>query len=168
MKTHPVKQATSSVRILKRASCPSLSEKSHLGYEVGVNDRHDVQIHIASNSASGAFNTDWVSLRSIEAAFDKVPRGEPVTSDVLVPLFRGMSQNTPGFFFAILKHAGYVKLSETKKRCYDRVEPTAFKAEVQALMEGRTPTQTDTKPKKNAGKKAAPAKTPSASTKKTK
>ena len=158
----------SAVRILKRATCSSLSGKSKLAYEVGVSDKKELQVRLISNSGGGCFNQTWVRLPAVEAAFDKVPAGESVTSDTLRSMFRGMSQNTGGFNFAVLKNIGYVVPSESKKRCYDRVEPTVFREEMAALIEGRTLPQTDAKAKKDAGKKAAPVKTPSASTKKQK
>jgi len=168
MKNQSAKDSESSVRILKRATCSSLSGKSKLAYEVGLSDKKELQVRVISNSGGGCFNQDWVKLPAVEAVFDKVPAGEPVTSDTLRSMFRGMSQNTGGFAFAVLKHVGYVVPSVAKKRCYDRVEPTAFREEMTALIEGRAPPQADAKAKKDAGKKAAPAKTTSVSTKKQK
>ena len=162
MSKQPVLSTEVSVRILKTAVCPSLSGKSKLTYEVSLGDKKDLQIRVPSNTGGGCFNQDWVKLQAVEAAFDKVPAGESVTSDTLRSMFRGMSQNTGGFNFAVLKNIGYVVPSESKKRCYDRVEPTAFREEMAALIEGRP---SDVKTKKNAGKKAAPVKTPSGPTK---
>lgn len=150
---------------MKTAVCPSLSGKSKLTYEVGLSDKKELQIRVTSNTGGGCFNQDWVKLTAVEAAFGKVPAGEPITSDTLRSMFRATSQNQSGFTFAVLKHVGYVVPSETKKRCYDRVDPTAFREEMAALIEGRP---TDVKAKKNAGKKAAPAQTPSGPTKKAK
>ena len=158
-----------SVRILKTRLCPSLSGKSKLTYEVGLGDKKELaDPRDLQHAAEVASTQDWVKLPAVEAAFDKVPAGEPVTSDTLRSMFRGMSQNTGGFTFAVLKHVGYVVPSASKKRCYDRMEPTAFREEMAALIEGRTPPQADAKSKKNAGKKAAPVKTPSGPTKKQK
>ena len=168
MKSTTNNQPESTVRILKRATCPSLSGKSKLAYEVGLSDKKELQIRVTSNTGGGCFNQDWVKLPAVEAAFDKVPTGEAVTSDTLRSMFRGMSQNTGGFTFAVLKHVGYVVPSVAKKRCYDRVEPSAFREEMTALIEGRAPPQVDAKAKKDAGRKAAPAKSPSVSTKKQK
>ena len=165
MKSTTNNQPESTVRILKRATCPSLSGKSKLAYEVGLSDKKELQVRVTSNTGGGCFNQDWVKLPAVEAVFDKVPAGEPVTSDTLRTMFRGMSQNTGGFTFAVLKHVGYVVPSVAKKRCYDRVEPTAFREEIAALIEGRVPPQVDAKLKKNVGKKAAPVKTPGVSTK---
>ena len=157
-----------SVRILKTAVCPSLSGKSKLTYEIGCTSAKELQLRVVGNSNAGCWNSDWVSLKAIQAAFDKVPAGEPVTSDTLRKMFSGKSQNSGGFAFAVLKHVGYVVPSVTKKRAYDRLVPAAFKEEMAALIEGRVPPQVDAKSKKNAGKKAAPVKTPSGPTKKTK
>jgi hypothetical protein len=163
----PVVEDASTVRILKRATCPSVSGKSTLVFEVGLDEQSKaLRLRVVSNSGGGRFSPEWVAVDAIRAYLDKAPKAETVTSHVLAPLFRGVSQNTAGFVWAVLVHAGFVVPSATKKRCYDRVEPNAFKEEVQALIEGKVPTQSDAKPKKNAGKKAAPAKTPSASTKK--
>jgi hypothetical protein len=108
-----------STRILKKATCPSLSGKSKLTYEVGFSDKAGVQFRVTGNSAAGAFNPDWFSLRAIEAALDKAPKGEPVTAVNFMSLFRNMSCNTPFFIFAALKHEGLVVPSKTKKSCYD-------------------------------------------------
>ena len=161
----PVEE-TSTVRVLKRASCPSVSGKSSLTYEVGVDEKSkELQLRVVSNSGRGCFSQEWVKVEAIRAHLDKAPKGETVTSYVLAPLFRGVSQNTSGFVWAVLVHAGFVVPSTQKKRTYDRVEPTAFRDEMTALIEGRP---VDAKARKNAGKKAAPVKAPSGATKKTK
>ena len=91
-----------------------------------------------------------------------------MTAASFMSLFRNMSTNTPFFIFAALEHEGLVVKSKSKKRCYDRVDSTDFREAMQPLIEGRAPSQSDAKPKKNAGKKAAPVKTPSGPTKKAK
>ena len=164
MKTRAIENLSSETRILKSATCPSLSGKSKLTYEIGYTEKSGIQFRVTANSAAGAFNQDWFALKSIEAALDKAPKGEPVTAVNLMFLFRNMSTNTPFFIFAALRHEGLVVPSKTKKRCYDRVDTADFLAELQPLIEGKP--QTDTKPKKNAGKKVASAKTPSVSKKK--
>lgn len=148
-----------SIRILKTATCPSLSGKSKLTYQIGYDEKAGIQFQITANSAAGAFNQDWFPLKAIEAALDKAPKGEPVTAASFMSLFRNMSTNTPFFIFAALEHEGLVVKSTAKKRCYDRVDSADFRAAMKALIEG------DTKPKKNVGKKTVAVKTPSASTK---
>ena len=166
MRNKPAEKTETSVRILKTATCPSLSGKSKLTYQIGYDDKVGIQFQITANSAAGAFNQDWFSLKAIEAALDKVPRGEPVTAASFMSLFRNMSTNTPFFIFAALEHEGLVVTSKTKKRCYDRVDSADFRAAMQTLIEGRVPSQNDAKVKKNAGRKSVTAKAPSGSKKK--
>lgn len=162
----PLPQETSTVRILKRSACPSVSGKSSLVYEVGLDERtKELQLRVVANSGGGCFNQDWVKLKDITAALDKAPKGESVTSYVLESMFRGVSQNTAGFVWAVLVHAGFVVPSKEKKRAYDRVDPKEFMDEIRALADGKAP---DAKAKKAKAPPAVHTETPSASTKKKK
>ncbi len=125
------------VRVLKRGICPTLSGKSTVCFEIGVDGRGDAQLHVVDNSGGGSFSDGWVRFNDIQAALDRAPKGAPVTSYLLNPLFRGVSQNTVGFVWAVLVKEGIVVPSATTKRRYDRVEPTAFLAQVRELMEAR-------------------------------
>ncbi len=48
---------------LKRGTCPTLTDKSDLGYEIGVDSRGEVQLRVVENSGSGSFSDDWVALQ---------------------------------------------------------------------------------------------------------
>ena len=161
----PAENSETTVRILKIASCPSLSGKSTLKYQIGYEESAGIQFHITENSASGAFNPDWFALKAIEASLDKAPKGEPVTASNFMSLFRKMSSNTPFFVFAAMLHEGLFKPSKEHKRCYDRVNTADFLAEMQPLIEGKTPPQGMKKAKKNADTKVVAVKKPRASTK---
>ena len=124
-------------RVLKRGTCQNLAGKNTLGFEIGVNGRGEVLLRVVENGGGGSFNDDWVRFKDIQAALDRAPKGKPVSSFLLNPLFRGVSQNTVGFIWAVLLKEGIVVPSATKRR-YDRVEPTAFLAQVRELMEGGT------------------------------
>ena len=124
----------SAMRILKTATCPSLSGKSKLTYQIGCVGKSDLQVRISANSGHGFYSDDWVSLRDIQEVLDKAPSGEPITSFVLNELFRGKSMNTPGFLFAALKQEGLVERSKDKQRCYGRLDPKAFMAGIKALI----------------------------------
>jgi hypothetical protein len=163
----PVAEEASTVRILKRATCPSVSGKSTLCFEVGVDEKvKALQLRVVSNSGRGCFSQAWVKVDAIRAHLDKAAKGENVTSHVLAPLFRGVSQNTAGFVWAVLVHTGFVTPSTVKKRAYDRAEPTAFLEEIAALADGRKPTDVKAKRAKSATE-THPEK-PSAATKKKK
>jgi hypothetical protein len=160
------KEPEPTVRVVKAGVCPSLSGKSNLGYEFGCTDAKDLRLRIVANSGAGSFRQEWVPLREIGAALDRAPRGETVTSDWLLPLFRHESANMPSFVFAVLLHEALVRRSVKEKRRYERVEPEAFDATVKALMEGKGAPAVNAKNKKIKTTKVAPTKTPSASTKK--
>ena len=161
----PAEKSESTVRILKTASCSSLSGKSTLKYQIGYEDKAGIQFQIIDNSAAGAFNQEWFSLKAIEASLDKAPKGEPVTASNFMFLFRHMSSNTPFFVFAAMLHEGLFKPSKEHKRCYDRVNTAEFLAEMQPLIEGKVLPQGMKKSKKNAAPKVAAEKRPRVSTK---
>jgi len=147
-------------RVVKRGTCSTLNQKSALAYEVGVDGRGDAQLHVVDNSGGGSFSDDWVRFKDIQTALDRAPKGTPVTSYLLNPLFRGVSQNTVGFIWAVLVKEGIVVPSATTKRRYDRVKPTVFLTQVRELMEGRTASAAgEKKSNKSAATKADVGKT---------
>ena len=46
------------VCILQESTCPSLSERSTLTYQIGCNDNNDILFRIHKNSGSGKFNRE--------------------------------------------------------------------------------------------------------------
>ena len=122
------------VRILKAGSCPTVTAKSTLGYQIGCTPDSVIQISVVSNSAPGRFNRDWVPLSRVLDIFDKIPSDQPIISFVLSPIFRGKSANSAPFLMAVLKSEGLVCASKVKQRCYDRLSPKAFIASAKALI----------------------------------
>lgn len=95
----------------------------------------DLYLRLFDNSAAGFFSHEWISLEVIQQQFEKSEHGEKsITSQLLCPLFKGKSANTPAFLFAVLKSEGLVRAVKDAKRLYERVDPSAFMAEVMALM----------------------------------
>jgi len=131
-------KSNTTVRILKRSTVPSISRRSRLLWEVGIDEKQNLQIRVVSNSGGGCFNSEFIDLKAIEAALAKVPEDEPVTSSVLAPIFRGFSENNLHFTWAFLLDAGYLAPAGTGKRSYTKTEPKAFKDEIRALIEGKT------------------------------
>jgi hypothetical protein len=131
------------IRILKAASCPSLSGKSTLSYQIGygVNGANAsttepvIQLRVYANSGGGFFNKDWIALSTIQQLFEKCPSNKPITSFVLYPLFQGRSLNTPAFLLAVLKQEGFLQPVKDKQRNYERLDPTKFMAEIKSLIE---------------------------------
>ena len=121
------------IRVLKIGSCPSLTGKSMLTYQIGCTAESDIQFRVAGNTGGGFFSDEWVAFNTIQAAFDKQPKG-PIVSHILYPLFQGRSLNTPAFLLAILKAEGLVKPLGDKKRGYERIDPSEFIAEIKKLI----------------------------------
>jgi hypothetical protein len=141
------------IRILKIANCPNLSESATLTYHIGVTDEGEILFRIHANSSSGFFSREWISINAIKAASDEVPSDKLITSYILHTLHVGRSTNNSSFLFAILKQEGFVKVSEENPRCYERINPTEFMAEIEALIQSDTALDTDAKPKLKLPKK---------------
>lgn len=120
------------VRILKTGTCPSLSGKSTLTYQVGSNDKGDVLFAISGNSSAGYYSKDWVSMPTIASLLDKA-KARPLTCMTLLPLFKGKSINTPGFLLAVLKQEGLVAPHKDARRCYALMDAKPFMESVKAL-----------------------------------
>jgi hypothetical protein len=121
------------IRILKIATCPSMSGKSKLTYHVGCKAESEILFRVYANSAAGFFSKEWVALTNIQELLGKVPDAKAITSFALHQIFHGKSINTPAFLFAALYSEGLVKPSTTTRRCYECTDGKKFFAEVKAL-----------------------------------
>ena len=143
------------IRILKTASCPSLSGKSQLTFNIGCNLAGEVHFQVCGNTGGGYWNDDWVAQSSIQAVLDRLTKGAPITSATLRPIYALKSTNSPGFLAAVLKDIGLLQPSKDKPRCYELGSPNEFIEEVNALLGtgGNTGRKTLTlkgRPKKSA------------------
>lgn len=145
------------IRILKIAACPSLSSKSSLTYHVGCDAEGAIYVLIHQNSGSGYWNRRWVSTDKIGKVLGE---SSSITSFTLQSACVG-SQNNGGFLLAALLAEGLVNRSADNDRQYVLGDPTAFNAEVKALMESDVSLDPDAKPKKPSKKKSAPEAEPS-------
>ena len=140
------------IRIVKIASCPSLSGKSTLQYNVGCTPDSTVYFRVSDNSGGGFFSQEWISLGAIQKALAKANNDKELTSFLLYPLFSGRSQNSPGFLLAAVKAEGLVQASTKKRRCYERADDSVFLAEVQAWMASGEGPKVETKAGKSGAK----------------
>jgi len=120
-----------SIRVIKTATCKSLSGKSDLTYHIGVDADSNILIRIAINSGGGYFNQEWVALSAIQKILETYP---VISSFSLRSLYVGKSTNSPGFLLAALKSESLVKLKGEKERSYVALDSDKFMAETQALM----------------------------------
>ena len=121
------------VRVLRSGSCPSLSGKSKLGYEIGCGPEGDIQLRVSKNSGSGYFSKGWISWDRVQQVLDK-NGAKPITMHTFGPLFKGQSINTAGFLLAVLRNEGLVQVMADKPRCHERLDSGAFLLDVQGLM----------------------------------
>jgi len=113
-------------RIIKKGSCPTLSNNSTLTYHIGCDEgdnRSDsnqtIYFRINANTGGGFFNDEWIALTDIQDAFQKWPVDNPLTSFALNGLFTGKSVNSPAFLMAILKEEMIVVTLKGKHRSHE-------------------------------------------------
>jgi len=123
-----------SVRVLKSATCPTLSGRSTLTYEIGCTSDSVSVIRLKSNTGGGIFNQDWIELSVIRSLLDEHPEDTQVTSNLLFQLFTGKSANNQAFLSAVLIAEGLVVGSVGKPVIYHKGDTGKFFAEVDALM----------------------------------
>ena len=141
--TDEITNETSVVRILGTSTCPSLSGKSTLTYNIGCDT--ETQIQVVGNDGGGYWNNDWVAYRDIQAELEKEPK--EITSGTLRCLYPSKSNNSPGFLLAVLKAVGLVQVSTANPRCYEALDPAVFIAGVKTLMESAPELAAPPKPK---------------------
>ena len=135
------------VRILKEATCASLSERSTLTYQIGSNDNNDILFRIHKNSGSGKFNRDWFdSGDMLEMIYEAK---KPFSWKVLYPLVEGKSVNTACFLMAALKGEGLILPLD---RLYEQQSSADFQDRMGKLM--KKPAKKTAKPKPAKSTKA--------------
>jgi len=128
------------IRILQKSTCPSLSERSTLTYQIGCNEHNDILFRIHGNSGTGKFNREWVpSGDMLELIYESK---KPFSWKVLHPLVKGKSVNTACFLMAALKNEG---LLQPLDRLYEQKSSADFQDRMKQLM---------AKPKKRKAKSA--------------
>ena len=117
------------IRILKEATCPSLSERTTLTYQIGCNEHNDILFRIHKNSGTGKFNREWVpSGDMLELIYEAK---KPFSWKVLYPLVKGKSVNTACFLLAALMHEG---LLQPLDRLYKQKSAADFQGRMKGLM----------------------------------
>ena len=127
-------EPTPEIRILKTASCKSLSGKSKLTFNIGCNRAGEIQFQVTGNDGGGYWNDDWVAQSSIQGVLDRLPKGSPITSATFRTIYPSKSTNSPGFLAAVLREIGLLQPSKDKPRCYELGSPNEFISEVNALL----------------------------------
>jgi hypothetical protein len=134
------------MRIIKTGECPSLSGKSTLTYQIGLEGDKDIYLCLTGNTGKGIFNRDWFDIEEIYSLL--ASQKKPVTSGSLHGLFEGRSSNSAGFILAALLKEGVLKVSPGNRH-YDLVGQVEFQKIVKGLIEAAP----EEKPDKKSGKK---------------
>ena len=143
MKTSQLSNLDPSTRILKIATCPSLSGKSTLTYHIGCNEKSQILFRIANNTGGGFFSKEWIALDTILNIFDQLPDNKPIVSLLLYSLFQGKSLNTPAFLLAVLRQEGLVNPLDDHPKHYERLPSDAFMTEIEKLIQSKVDLKTD-------------------------
>jgi hypothetical protein len=134
------------MRILKTATCKTLSGKSTLTYQIGATPDSAIHLRITKNSGGGFFSDEWVKYEDIQAVLKERSKDSPIMSHFISPLLQGKSSNTSGFIMAALSHLKLIRPLPKKKRLHELLDTGPFPDTVEKLM------SSDVKPKSTAKK----------------
>ena len=151
------------MKILKNDTCPSISGKSTLKYQIGANNDDAILLRITGSSGGGFFSNEWIAFEKIQALLNAHPADKPITSIILYPLFRGKSVNTPSFLLAALVHEKVLMPMKGKQRCHEVGDMTVFAEKVKKLTAGKTAKKKAAVKKKRVAKKKVSTKRGTAS-----
>ena len=112
---------TNPIVVIHQATCPSISKRSQLQYQLGINNQQQFQLRIYSNSGSGKHSKEWFAITPLLELMQQ--QQESFSWDILGKLVAGKSVNTAGFIMAVLKHE---KVIQSNKRKYQLSQPEEF------------------------------------------
>lgn len=123
---------TTSMRVLKIATCPTNSGRAKLAYHVGCDAEHEIYFRVTANTGGGLFSPEWVSLKSMLTTLEVAHK--PLASFPILGLLKGRSINTPAFLMAAMKSEGIVRSLEGKIRGYEIADYEPFMVEMKTLI----------------------------------
>jgi hypothetical protein len=134
------------MRILKTATCKTLSGKSTLTYQIGCSPDSNIHLRITKNDGGGFFSDEWVAFDDVYQILKKRSEDSPIMSHFISPLLKGKSSNTSGFIMAALSHLKLLRPLPKKKRLHELLDHGSFLDTAEKLM------SSDVKPKAAAKK----------------
>ena len=126
------------MRILKTATCKTVTGKSTLTYQIGSLPDSSIHMRISKNTGAGFFSDEWVAVKDIQKALENIPEGSPLTSFLLRSLVKGKSVNTPAFLMAALTHEKLLRVLKGKKRGHEFLDPEGFDAKMDKLVSAKS------------------------------
>lgn len=128
-------QPNPEITIVKASTCPTLSQRSTLSYELGQSPDKAFHFRISHNDGGGFFSPEWVSWADI---LDAIKNVQPVTSSSLRAIFKGKSVNTSGFLLAALIAEGLLEALPKKSRQFKATGKTPAANEANGTGRGTT------------------------------
>jgi hypothetical protein len=147
-KTRGAEIVTTTMRVLKRDTCPSSSGRSELSYQIGCNEEEELYFMVYKNSGNGFHSSDWKSLKAIMSLLEETPH--PITGATLLPLYNRLSINTSYFLIVCLMNE---EILERQKRIYVCKDTKPFMAKMKELMAAKTAEKAPKKAAKKTTKK---------------
>lgn len=138
------------IRVLRRNSCPSLTGRSTLGYELGLKDESELYLRLVSNTGSGFYSKHWVACSMLEPVINGASQ---LTSTAFKSLFPNQSVNTGGFVMAVVKALGLIQTNVTNTRWHEQVPETSFEQIVIEAMVQQDQDVETVSPTKASGKR---------------
>ena len=119
----PSADPDASIRVLKNDSCPSLTARSTLGYQLGLKGDSELYLRLVSNTGSGFFSKEWVACSVIEQLING---SAELTSTSFKAIFPNKSVNTGGFVMAVIKALGLIQPNPQNSRWHQQVPEMSF------------------------------------------
>lgn len=111
------------IRVLKNGSCPSLTGRSTLGYQLGCKGESELYLKLVSNTGSGFFSKEWIPCSVIERL---IAGAAELTSTSFKTIFPNKSVNTGGFIMAVIKSLGLIQTNVENSRWHEHVKEMSF------------------------------------------
>lgn len=133
----------SDIRVLLVETCPSLSQRSTLTFQIGAREGDVVVVRLVANTGKGYFSKDWVSWPDIQT---HLKCSESLSCTTLHPLYIGQSVNSGGFLLAVLRHMGVVQAIAEVGRSYEVADLNALMTRMAPLLTSKVSLGLDARP----------------------
>jgi hypothetical protein len=154
-KSTPTKPTESEGTVLKKSSCPTLSQSGKIDYEISTNSNGVIHIGLTGNSGSGYFSKAKQPVKEIITALEQFQAKHEITSLALKDLYPGSSINSWSFMMSVLLGLGLIVPLEKNGRRYQLNNPEAFLKSLEKLKASKAQHSVPAKGKPNAKVKPA-------------
>jgi len=136
---------TTTLRILKKSTCPKLSTRAkgtlthHIGYSASDKSLH---IRITAN-AGGFFSNEYISLDDALTSIESNGSDTPFKALLFKSLYQSKGSNNHGFLAAALLAEGVLKPEEGKALSFVLGDVNAFKTAMNKLIKEKADLEDD-------------------------